>query len=61
VLALWSGAGPLGSWYEDEGGPLEIWRGLAPEVSGHAVAGGHFFGEEHPRDTAGALLEFFDG
>ena len=59
VLALWSGTGPLGSWYEDEGGPLEIWRELAPEVSGHAVAGGHFFGEEHPRDTAAALADFF--
>ncbi len=59
VLALWSGTGPLGSWYEDEGGPLEIWRALAPQVSGHAVPGGHFFGEEHPRETAAALADFF--
>ena len=31
VLALWSGTGPLGSWYEDEGGPLgDLARAGAP-------------------------------
>jgi haloacetate dehalogenase len=59
VLALWSAAGPLGSWYADEGGPLGIWRALAPGVTGHAVDGGHFFPEEHPRETARALAAFF--
>jgi haloacetate dehalogenase len=59
VLALWSGTGPLGSWYEGEGGPLAAWRPLAPEITGHPVAGGHFFPEEHPRETAAALADFF--
>ena len=59
ALALWSAAGPLGSWYEDVGGPLAVWRELAPEVTGHPVPGGHFFCEEHPRDTAAALAAFF--
>jgi haloacetate dehalogenase len=26
VLVLWSGRGALGSWYEEVGGPLAIWR-----------------------------------
>jgi haloacetate dehalogenase len=59
VLALWSAAGPLGSWYVDDGGPLELWRELAPNVTGRAVSGGHFFPEEHPLDTAEALAAFF--
>jgi haloacetate dehalogenase len=59
VLVLWSGAGPLGSWYVDDGGPLEIWRELATDVTGHALDGGHFFPEEHPQETARALAAFF--
>jgi haloacetate dehalogenase len=59
VLVLWSRTGPLGSWYSDDGGPLELWRELAPNVTGHPVDGGHFFPEEHPRDTAEALTAFF--
>jgi haloacetate dehalogenase len=59
VLALWSGNGPLGSWYADDGGPLEIWRELAEDVAGHPVDGGHFFPEEHPPETARALVAFF--
>ena len=59
VLVLWSGTGPLASWYVDDGGPLELWRELAPNVSGHPVDGGHFFPEEHPQTTAEALAAFF--
>jgi haloacetate dehalogenase len=59
VLALWSDSGPVGSWYIDEGGPLKLWRELAPDVTGHPVAGGHFFPEEHPQETADALAAFF--
>jgi haloacetate dehalogenase len=59
VLALWSAAGPLGSWYVDDGGPLGIWRDLAADVTGHPVDGGHFFPEEHPPETARALTAFF--
>jgi haloacetate dehalogenase len=58
VLALWSGSGPLDIWYEGAGGPLALWRAWADDVRGHAVAGGHFFPEEHPEATAAALLQF---
>jgi haloacetate dehalogenase len=59
VLVLWSGSGPLASWYIDDRGPLGLWRELAPNVTGHPVSGGHFFPEEHPQDTAAALAAFF--
>lgn len=59
TLALWSGEGALATWYEDAGGPLGLWREWAGSVSGHAVAGGHFFPEEHPRETAETLASFF--
>jgi haloacetate dehalogenase len=61
VLALWSAAGPVGSWYAEEGGPLALWRELAPAVNGWPVDGGHFFPEEHPRATADALATFLTG
>lgn len=59
MLALWSGQGPLSSWYADDGGPIAIWRALADDVDGGPVEGGHFFPEEHPADTAESLSRFF--
>jgi haloacetate dehalogenase len=59
VLALWSGRGPLSSWYVEEGGPLALWRAWAPDVQGRPVDGGHFFPEELPDETAAALEQFF--
>ncbi len=59
LLALWSGQGALASWYEDDGGPLALWRQWCDDVRGEAVAGGHFFPEEHPADTAAVLRAFF--
>jgi haloacetate dehalogenase len=58
LLALWSGAGGLASWYENDGGPLSLWRRWAANVHGRPVEGGHFFPEEHPRSTA-ELIRFF--
>lgn len=58
LMVLWSGTGGLATWYADEGGPLAIWRQLADNVAGHAMPGGHFFPEEHPRETAEALAQF---
>lgn len=58
LLALWSASGGLAAWYADEGGPLEIWRDWAVEVCGGAVAGGHFFPEEHPAETLDRLRRF---
>jgi haloacetate dehalogenase len=59
VLVLWSGPGPLSSWYADAGGPLALWRAWGDDVQGRAVAAGHFFPEEIPDETADALSAFF--
>jgi haloacetate dehalogenase len=59
VLALWSASGPLSTWYDGDGGPLALWRELAPDVTGEPVDGGHFFPEERPSAIAGALSGFF--
>jgi haloacetate dehalogenase len=61
VLALWSGAGRLGTWYGEAGGPLALWRRWAADVRGGPVAGGHFFPEENPAETAAALAAFLEG
>lgn len=61
VLVLWSGKGPLANWYKNDGGPLGIWRKWAADVQGEALAGGHFFPEELPDQTAGLLSRFFIG
>lgn len=59
VLVLWSGRGPLSTWYDAAGGPLGIWQGWCDDVSGQPLEAGHFFPEEKPEQTARALLEFF--
>ena len=61
LLVLWSGRGPLSSWYRDEGGPLGLWRQWANDVRGEALDGGHFFPEEIPQRTADELIDFFAG
>ena len=61
LLCLWSEEGAVGQWYKDDGGPLKLWRTLATNVSGQAMCGGHFFPEEHPRETARLLREFLNG
>ena len=61
LLALWSGPGPLGSWYTEVGGPLALWRAWADDVQGRALSAGHFFPEEIPEETANALERFFHG
>jgi haloacetate dehalogenase len=58
VLALWSAAGALGTWYAQEGGPLAVWAPWARNLHGQALDAGHFFPEEKPRDTAGLLAAF---
>jgi haloacetate dehalogenase len=59
LLVLWSGRGPLGSWYAEAGGPLALWRAWADDVCGEALEGGHFFPEEFPERTADELISFF--
>jgi haloacetate dehalogenase len=59
LLALWSARGPLSSWYNNEGGPLALWKEWGDDVVGRALNGGHFFPEEIPNETADALEDFF--
>jgi len=61
TLALWSKGGGLDRWYVAHGGLLGIWRQWAGQVTGRAIAGGHFFPEQNPDDTIAALLAFFSG
>jgi haloacetate dehalogenase len=61
LLALWSKAGPLSTWYASLGGPLGVWRSWAEQVSGEAVPGGHFFPEEHADHTAALIERFLSG
>jgi haloacetate dehalogenase len=58
TLVLWSANGGLNSWYEDEGGPLQLWREWADQVEGQAILGGHFFPEEKPAVTAALIDDF---
>ena len=55
TLALWSKESALDSWYEQVGGPLGIWRKWASDVTGRAIAGGHFFPEQNPGETISEL------
>jgi haloacetate dehalogenase len=59
VLVLWSSRGPLNSWYNEEGGPVALWREWADDLRGEAFDGGHFFPEEMPQRTAEELGRFF--
>lgn len=59
LLVLWSGTGPLSSWYDEDGGPVGIWKKWAMNVQGEALAAGHFFPEELPDQTAELLSRFF--
>jgi haloacetate dehalogenase len=59
VLVLWSGSGPLSTWYAEQGGPLAVWRVWGDVVEGRALGAGHFFPEEIPDETADALERFF--
>ena len=59
MLLLWDGDGALGKWYGRQGGPIGIWQRWASNVTGKAMAGGHFFPESDPEATAGELRAFF--
>jgi haloacetate dehalogenase len=58
MLHLWGAGGPLDTFYEKDGGALEIWRKWAENVQGRAMEGGHFFPEENPTETADVLAKF---
>jgi haloacetate dehalogenase len=57
VLALWGADGALPRFYPD---PLELWRSLAPNVTGRAIDNaGHFLAEDQPDEVMRELLDFF--
>jgi haloacetate dehalogenase len=58
MLHLWAEAGPLDTFYGNEGGPLGIWRQWAPDAQGQAMKGGHFFPEENAEDTSVLVKQF---
>jgi haloacetate dehalogenase len=59
VLVLWSAGSALDIWYEEAGGPLGIWGAWAADVTGRAIAGGHFFPEQNASETIAELRAFF--
>jgi haloacetate dehalogenase len=56
LLVLWGAAGKIGKWYD----PMEIWRAYcAADVTGGAIAAGHYLAEEAPDDVAARFRAFF--
>lgn len=58
VLVNWSAKGGLSRWYQQQGGPLGIWKLWSDNITGGPVKGGHFFPEEFPVETAARLEAF---
>jgi haloacetate dehalogenase len=57
VRTVWGGAGALPRFYAD---PLELWRTLAPDVGGRAVAGAsHFVVEDAPDEVVREIFTAF--
>jgi haloacetate dehalogenase len=55
ILVLWGQRSGQGSGYD----MLAVWREHADNVTGEAIASGHFLPEEAPDDTCRALSGFF--
>jgi haloacetate dehalogenase len=58
LLILWAQGAGLDTWYGHLGGPSGVWRKWANDVSGRALAGGHFFPEENPAEVIAELTRF---
>ena len=57
VRALWGAEGALPRFYDE---PLELWRALAPEITGRAIdRASHFLVEDEPDAVAAELEAFF--
>lgn len=56
VQCLWGREGFVGRTYD----VIAEWEGVAINVTGQSVQGGHFVPEEAPDETADALLSFWD-
>jgi pimeloyl-ACP methyl ester carboxylesterase len=59
LFAIWSARGPVGTWYDRDGGPLGLWRLMSHDPDSTVLDAGHFFPEEAPDQTAEALNNFF--
>ncbi|MDE2581515.1 MAG: alpha/beta hydrolase [Rhodospirillales bacterium] len=56
LLVLWGDRGKIGAWYD----PFAIWREYAAgEMTGGAVAAGHYVAEEAPDETLAWFARFF--
>jgi haloacetate dehalogenase len=54
LLVLWGERGTVGRLYD----VMKVWRGHAVNVTGKALAAGHFLPEEVPNETLAALIPF---
>jgi haloacetate dehalogenase len=54
LLVLWGERGTVGRLYD----PMKIWREHATNVTGKALAAGHFLPEEVPDETLSELMQF---
>ena len=54
LLALWGASSFVGRHYD----VLEVWRGYADQVTGHAVPSDHYVPEEAPDHVLSALKPF---
>lgn len=56
LLVLWGSKGKIGQWYD----PLAIWRQYCTgEITGSAVASGHYLAEEAPGEVLAHFRRFF--
>jgi haloacetate dehalogenase len=56
LMVLWGSTGKIGTWYE----PLEIWRDYcAADLTGGAIAAGHYLAEEAPDAVVARFRDFF--
>lgn len=58
TLVLWGAGGALDAWYQKDGGPLALWKTIAPQAEGESIEGGHFFAEETPEALFEKLVAF---
>lgn len=58
TLLLWGADGALDIWYQKHGGPLNLWKPIAPYIQGKSIKGGHFFAEETPTTLYRELNHF---
>jgi len=56
LLALWGERGPIARYYD----VLGTWKERGTDVTGRAIASGHFLAEEKPDDVTRELMKFLE-